>query len=298
MSTIREFVEKKEGKRVDKWWWESHGDDTFYTIELKWWKKINCWYYQCASLINTFCRDVYWIELWAFWWDGWAINWYKNNTTFPSSSFSYIEPTKIVNNVKKNVIPKRWDIIFFKKAPSNYNYWHIWVVLYADEESIYYLDQNAWSWTWFWKGSDSISIRKRNWYWTVVWYHRYKNIKVKVEEDLFDKIVHNHWFYIWEWKWKIKKEDAVEKIFYYLSNNKKEFNWKTFKNIWDKKTWIATRLDILNMILDYLNQIRWKKYKFQDLQLKWVWNWKNSSSSVTGFEFTIMVYRAFENLLK
>lgn len=286
MSTIRKFIVNYKWKKVDESWKDRWDFKCFPDSLTKW-----C--HQCGALVKFFCSTVYWTKIGAF--GGWVANWYKNNTTFPSSSYSYIEATKVVNNIKKTIIPKRWDIIFFEKDPSNYNYWHIWIVLSATARNIYILEQNAWNWDWFWNWNNAIRISTKS-YSNILGYHRYKNIWSKVKEDLFDEIVHEKWIYIWEADNNLKRWDVVKLIFYFLSKYNDNKNWKNYKSLWitTRLNDNTTRQEMAYIILTYLNKILNKNLKIQDIQKLWIWNWQRPNDRLNGYDFTFMVNKTME----
>ena len=282
MVSIKSFVENKIGKRVDQWGWNTR-EDTYYTVTNKRGEEIKCWYYQCASLIYVYVREVFWVELWSFW--GWAMDWYNKKSTFPEKYFDFYD--------KNWFTPRRWDIIFFKKDPKNYGYWHIWIILSAKWWQIYYLDQNSWKWRGFWRNGDQISIRKiweKYNFSEVVWFARYKKISEKLNEDFFDKVVFENNVYLWEWKGEVYNKDVAERAFITLASGKK---FVDYKNIFSEKD-VAKRQDLVNIIFKILTKVLNKNISIWDLKVKWIWNWQKPDAYLTNYEFTFMVNKAKE----
>lgn len=282
MTTIREFVEKYLWKRVDESWNDRWNYHCFPNAKTKW-----C--HQCWALIKFFCKNVFGTNIWAFW--GWVFNWFKKKSTFSEKNYEYLDKTKD----GKILIPKRWDIIFFDKSKENFYYWHIWIVLFANEEKIYVLEQNAWNWDWFWTWKNKIKISEKSYNW-VLGYHRYKDISSKIKEDLFDKIVFEKSIYIWEWNDWLKRADVVELVFFYLSKFNKNFNWKNFKNLWitSNLNYNTTRQELAYIILAFLNKILGKNLKIEDLKNAWIWNWQRPNDRLKWIEFTFMLNKTME----
>lgn len=262
MVTIREYVRNKLNSRVEY-------DNNWYN-------------YQCVDLIKDFIRQVYWIHTYNLWN---ASSNYINLSSFWFSTIKYNWDNR----------PKRWDIISFKENSWNWWSWHVAVCLVYDEDKkqVYVLEQNGWknSSTWTW--TDAIRIQKINFSEMLGW-ARYNNIFLKVEQDLFDKIVHEKWIYIWEATNYLNKQDVAIKAFYFLAWYRTRLNWKNYNSIWWRWTWPTTRQELAYIILAFLNKILGKNLILDDLKDAWIWNWQNWNSQVSAEEFTFMINKTKE----
>lgn len=259
MTTIREYVEKNLGWRtpIGKYW------------------------HQCVDLVKHFLLDVFWKETWAIW------NW---KDTF-SWILKYGFKTLDYNKSDEEKQPRLGDIISFW-ATRNNKYWHTWIVLGADEDGIYILEQNAWNWngdgTWW----NSITIRKKN-YSNITWISRAKNILDILKNEKLDEVSFKTWIHIWEKS--IKRKYILKPLFYFLAWSK-SINWKNYKNLWITSNLEnnTTRQELAYIILAFLNKILWKNLSLQDLQNNGIWNWQRVNDKVTGYEFTLMLNKTKE----
>lgn len=161
---LQEFKNFYYWKRVDKYWNDKWKKVYYYVNDKNWNPTIDCWYHQCASLINVYCREVFKVEIGIF--NKGAMDGFKRNSTFPSSKFEYIDH-------HSGFIPNEWDIVFIQRDQSNYWYWHIGIIISANNNSFEILEQNGGVWRWYGEKWDQITIRTKT-YDKVAWYHRFK----------------------------------------------------------------------------------------------------------------------------
>lgn len=105
----------------------------------KWFCEDSKLWTQCVWWVKIYAYEVFGISLKVFWWS--AYNGWKTWNPFKWFKFVKIENTA-------SFIPKVWDIVFFDKHKSNWNYGHVWIV---DElttvKNLFVLNQNMWTWT-------------------------------------------------------------------------------------------------------------------------------------------------------
>ena len=132
------------------------------------WKRVDYdkkYWYQCIDLIQQYIKEVWWLTPNSFWWS--AINWWTNNTTFPSSQYIKIPNTK-------TTIPLPGDIIIFDKTSSNIH-WHIALTNNATIKELTVLEQNWWLWSGTWIKEDAIRLHTYNYILPkVLWFIRKK----------------------------------------------------------------------------------------------------------------------------
>ena len=121
--------------------------------------------YECVGLAKQYIKEVWWLTPNSFWWS--AINWWTNNTTFPSSQYIKIPNTK-------TTIPLPGDIIIFDKTSSNIH-WHIALTNNATIKELTVLEQNWWLWSGTWIKEDAIRLHTYNYILPkVLWFIRKK----------------------------------------------------------------------------------------------------------------------------
>lgn len=126
------------------------------------WKRVDydfAYWYQCVDYVRWYARSIgHPIGLFS----GSAYNWFKTESPIKKTKWKKIVYTK-------NNKPSVWDIVFFDKSPTNWNYWHVAVVHSVSEKSMIVIEQNGWKWDGSWIGTDSIRSKSYT-YDNVIWW--------------------------------------------------------------------------------------------------------------------------------
>lgn len=249
--TIKHFVESYVGSAVDE---NGNFRGTYQCFPHSATKGCH----QCVSLVKYFCKYIYGTPNATF---GDAANGATTNCAF-LNGYQILAST---------TVPKRGDIVVFKRASTNWNYGHIGIVLAADENSLYFLEQNAGSGDGYGTGNNSIRISKTG-YSQVLAFRRHNSVTNIVLQDEFDRLVFEGAPYIWEATNNLKRIDVAGHIV-------KHFGASNFWN-GSRPNAAITRRELAIMI----SQASGKNTSV-------LYNGSRPHDQATGVEFTIMMHR-------
>ena len=262
MSTIREFVATTLGRKVAN-------------NRIEWWKHGNK-DYQCVELIYFYLKEVFWKSRVFSLWD------WKNNHISLVKNY-WFEKQKNT----KDFIAKRWDIVSFWATPDNIH-WHVAIVLFADINFMYVLEQNAWTWGQEGEWRDAVTIRKKS-YSNVTGIVRYKNIDEIVSKSFYDKVVfdNNESIFFETKETRVKRRAAAKWLYYAFTGT-----FDGWEQIWVSKNLDdpIIRQDFAHVLMWSLNNVRWMKVTLDDLKNKYnIWSGVRPWDQLTPFEFDVML---------
>lgn len=249
--SIKDFVETYIGKAVDEW-----GNNRGYHQCFP--ESATKWCHQCGSLVKYFCKTVYNTP---------------NNTLGDAGSGYDVNNAffRDYERISNTEIPKRWDIVVFRRDSSNWNYGHIGIVLYADNDLLYFLEQNAGNGDGYWKWGNAIRISVRQKWDRVIWYRRFPGIQKIIKKHEFDDLLYNGAPYIWEATNFLRRSDVAEKIKKYFG----KVSWNQ-----ERPNDATTRAELAIMIS-----------RVSGKNINNIYNWSRPNENVTAIEFTIMMQR-------
>jgi hypothetical protein len=123
------------------------------------WKTINydwIYGYQCKDYTNQYTKEVFWVE---------SPKW-NAEESWNKDWGSYFE--KHINT--PGFIPLPWDICIWNWK--HCKYWHIWIVVEANINTMMISDQNSWTWNGDWKLNNAIRTHQYT-YNNVIWFIRH-----------------------------------------------------------------------------------------------------------------------------